>query len=171
MSAIVEHRSRLFAFVFSIVRDFHKAEDVLQDTCLTICAKAELFEPGTDFLAWARSIAAREIKGLWKNRRYTDRSIPVESIDTVAEVWDEPASADAGGAQDRRQALYECVRALPPRSLSAVASFYERGRSCSEIAEEQRSTATAVRMLLKRARDKLMDCVRRKLGPTAEEYA
>jgi len=48
---------RIKGFVFALLPDFALADDVVQETFLTITRKAHTFELGTDFMKWACSIA------------------------------------------------------------------------------------------------------------------
>ena len=47
----------LFAFVFSMAPNRNDAEELLQETRVVLWEKFDDFAPGTNFLAWAYSIA------------------------------------------------------------------------------------------------------------------
>lgn len=51
----VEHHMRIQGFVFALLPDFALADDVVQETFLTVARKAHKFELGTDFLKWAKT--------------------------------------------------------------------------------------------------------------------
>ncbi|MBN1670949.1 MAG: sigma-70 family RNA polymerase sigma factor [Kiritimatiellae bacterium] len=159
---IMKHRSDLFAFIFSMVRNFHLAEDLLQDTCVIICAKAAQFEPGTNFMAWARAIALREAKNMHKSRKYRHASALTERAEQVARLWEWEDLAD--DMAERREALHHCLRNLRSRALNVFLAFYEKREGCQQIAERLRTTVPAIHMLLKRTREKLYSCVERKLA-------
>lgn len=48
---------------------FSEAEDVLQETFLTVSRTAESFEPGTNFVAWACGIARRKVLDNYRRQR------------------------------------------------------------------------------------------------------
>src|SRR5438876_4957436 len=50
-------QSSLWAYVFSLLPEHVAAQDVLQETNLTLWRKASDFQPGTSFLAWACQVA------------------------------------------------------------------------------------------------------------------
>ena len=50
-------QSSLWAYVFSLLPDHVGAQDVLQQTNLTLWRKAEDFQPGSSFFAWASKAA------------------------------------------------------------------------------------------------------------------
>src|SRR4051794_30712552 len=53
----VQHTAALRGFVHALMPDFARADDIVQETFLTVTKKAGDFEPGTNFLGWACSIA------------------------------------------------------------------------------------------------------------------
>lgn len=55
------HR-RLLGYLVSLIGNRHDAEDVMQRACVTMWRKFEHFERGTDFLAWASTVAFYEAK-------------------------------------------------------------------------------------------------------------
>src|SRR5262245_66469592 len=58
---LMEHRSMLHSFVYALLREPHLTEDILQEVAVVLWSKFSEFRPGTDFGAWARSIAFREV--------------------------------------------------------------------------------------------------------------
>ncbi|MFZ5830814.1 MAG: sigma factor, partial [Planctomycetota bacterium] len=54
---ISRHQSRLRAFVRCLVVRSSDVEDILQDVNAVLWEKADEFQPGTDFWAWAIQIA------------------------------------------------------------------------------------------------------------------
>lgn len=157
---IIKHRSALFAFVFSLTRDLHIAEDVFQDTCRVVCQKAEQFEPGSNFLAWSRAIAFREVKRLSRSKKYSNRAIPTDKIEDFAAIWNDEDEDDYA---ERRSALAECLKMLSKRALKVLVWFYEKQHSCKDIATKHNTTVPAIHMLMKRTREKLKDCIGKKL--------
>jgi RNA polymerase sigma-70 factor (ECF subfamily) len=53
----VRHENSIRAFVRALQPSLADADDVLQETFLTVSRKASTFELGTNFVAWACSIA------------------------------------------------------------------------------------------------------------------
>ena len=49
---LMKHRSNLFAFILSIVRDFNFAEEIIQEVAVVVCDQWADFKPGTNFGAW-----------------------------------------------------------------------------------------------------------------------
>ena len=56
-SLFVQNMMAVRGFVISLMPDFSRVDDVMQETFLTVTAKAETFIEGSNFRSWACSIA------------------------------------------------------------------------------------------------------------------
>src|SRR5215510_4591025 len=66
---LLEHRDSLFGYIYAIVRDFHVAEDLFQESSVAVCQSATDFQLGTSFGAWAREIARRRVLAYFRTSR------------------------------------------------------------------------------------------------------
>ena len=78
----VRHQSAIKAFVLSLVPNFGEAEDMLQETFLTVTQKAADFRQGSNFIAWACAIA--RLKILEAQRRGAVRTFSPEVVESLA---------------------------------------------------------------------------------------
>src|SRR5215210_1323902 len=60
-SLFVQHLPALRGFVLSLISDFSLVDDVVQETFLVVTAKAASFQRGTNFRAWAWTIARYKV--------------------------------------------------------------------------------------------------------------
>ena len=61
---VMEHQRELYAFILSMLPNLTEADDVLQETNMVLWRKREEFEPGTNFGAWARTVARSTLESL-----------------------------------------------------------------------------------------------------------
>ena len=54
---MMKYQRKLFGYILTLVPSRADAEDILQETSLTICEKFSDFESGTNFYSWACQIA------------------------------------------------------------------------------------------------------------------
>jgi RNA polymerase sigma-70 factor (ECF subfamily) len=153
----VRHQGRLRAFVLALWPDFARADDVLQDVFLTVTAKAGEFQVGTDFLAWARTIARFKVYEAW--RKTGHHSLSPDVLDSLV-----AACPDDWAADDRRAALTKCVGELPPKAREIVRLRYHREHSPPEIARILARTVNSVNVALSKARAALRECIDRQLS-------
>lgn len=153
----VKHRSHLFAFILSVVRDFAFAEEILQEVAVVVCDQWEDFTPGTNFGAWAAQIARNKIFNL---NRVSRRELPlspeaIAAIERAAEVESEASGLEA---------VRTCLESVTERVRGILSMRYREGLSGAEIARRTKSTVTAVHMALSRARSALARCVETRLA-------
>jgi RNA polymerase sigma-70 factor (ECF subfamily) len=142
-------------FVRAHVTSADATEDVLQKTALVIWRKFAQYDGRRSFTAWALGIARNEVlherRSMARDRLVLDDDITQRLADRIEE---------RSGEMDRRRVhLNHCLEKLPERARSAVSLFYSQGLSADRIAEQLRSTANAVRILLFRARLSLVQCI------------
>ncbi len=149
----VRHEGAIRAFVRALQPSLADADDVLQETFLTISRKASAFEPGTSFVGWACGIARLKVL---ENLRQKKRAnvLSEEAINALAE--DAPASELIA---ERGMALTRCVEKLAPKSRELLWRRYSSRQDSDEMAAGLGMTSTAVRVALSKARAFLRDCV------------
>ena len=50
---ISAHQSRLYGFLFALVGNREDADELFQETSLTLSRRFDTFQPGSNFYAWA----------------------------------------------------------------------------------------------------------------------
>ena len=63
----------IFSIALSILKDEHLAQDIMQDTYLKMRSSIDSYQSGTNFLAWLRSVLARNF-ALMEYRKRKKRS-------------------------------------------------------------------------------------------------
>ncbi|NDC53786.1 MAG: sigma-70 family RNA polymerase sigma factor [Planctomycetia bacterium] len=155
----VRHQPALRSFAIALTGDFAAAEDVVQETFLTITAKAADFEPGTNFVAWACAIARLKVL---ENRRAVRRFSPAV-VDALADA----IPADELGADlgcERLPQLLACLEELPPKARELVRLRYFLEQGPTVIAESLGRSVAGVNAALQKAREALRICVARRLA-------
>lgn len=77
------NQSKLFTYIFYIVRDEEKANDFFQDTFIKIITKLQdgMYSPSGKFLAWCMRIAHNVIMDEYRNERSSKIVEPTEDND------------------------------------------------------------------------------------------
>ena len=149
----VRHENSIRAFVRALQPSLADADDVLQETFLTVSRKASTFELGTNFVAWACSIARLKVL---ENFRQKKRSNLLSEAAISALAADAPA---AETLTEREDALEKCLGKLAPKARDLLWRRYSRRQSSDEMAEAAGMTSIAVRVALSKARATLRDCI------------
>ncbi len=149
----VRNEGAIRAFVRALQPALADADDVLQETFLTVSRKAADFEPGTNFVAWACGIARLKVL---ENLRQKKRA-NVLSEAAINALADESPASDLTGL--REEALSRCLEKLAPKSRELLWRRYSSRQDSDEMADGLGMTSTAVRVALSKARAFLRDCV------------
>jgi len=149
----VRHENSIRAFIRALQPSLSDADDILQETFLTISRKASSFEIGTNFTAWACSIARLKVL---ENFRQNKRANVLSEKAVIALTEDAPSPE---AFKEREHALEECIAKLPAKLRDLLWRRYSRRQSSTEMAEALGMTSNAVRVALSKARVGLRDCI------------
>jgi len=153
------HSGSIKGFINALLRDRTLVEDVLQETFLTVCAKREAYTAGTNFIAWACTIARYKVlEALRKNAR-TELNLSSAVIEALAaEV----------PTEDQRETtlkhLEACLQKLPQHSRQVIELHYYETCDARQIAGKLSLTLASVYVALSRARTMLRRCVAGKMA-------
>jgi len=162
-----EHHAGLRGFVRSLGVDPLWVDDVAQEAFIVAYNRLDEFDRSRDFGAWLRGIA----RNLVINERRKDARRKRILSDNLTEVLIASSSANDDEPEEmgdyalaRLNALKECVRGLPEKSLRLLKSRYEEEHSAQDIAEEFSMNPPAVRKALERLRTALRECMEERIA-------
>ena len=152
-------QSRLYAYIFTLTGDREQARDVLQETNLVIWRKADEFEPGTNFIAWAFQIARYQVMA-YRQKIARDKLVfDDELLVGMADIFDEDEGFD-----ERQDALGKCIEQITPNHRNLLRIRYTDGVSVKDMSARLNKSANAVAKVLHRTRLALMKCIEQKLS-------
>jgi RNA polymerase sigma-70 factor (ECF subfamily) len=151
------HLGVVRGFIRALVRDRHLADDVLQETFLTVSRKATDFQPGTSFPRWACAVARLKVLEALRRERGNLKYLSDEAIEALTAV-----EQDLPDHDHRAQLLEDCVKELPPSMQRSVELRYVGDHKPAEVARIIGWSAEAVHVALSRARSLLRDCIERR---------
>jgi RNA polymerase sigma-70 factor, ECF subfamily len=156
-----EHYRRLFAYSYSIVRSYPDVEDVLQQASLVLWEKFDDYQSGTDFFAWACTVARFEsLHFLRQQRRYRahfSEAFQLRLADAIADIPTTTVNA-------RVTALEDCVNSLPEAQRELLRRCLAETKAVAVVAQEMGRTPHSIYSSLRNIRNKLLDCVDRSVS-------
>jgi RNA polymerase sigma-70 factor (ECF subfamily) len=154
------HQGELYAYIFSMVRNWADADDLYQTVCLVLWDKFEKFRLGSSFFAWARQTAKNTVRDYLK-RKKSRRYISDEVLDALTDTKIELHSDDT---ELYMAALRRCKEKLSAADGELLELRFVEDLSSAEIADRlQRSQASVCRSLT-RVQRSLMECVQREIA-------
>ncbi|MGB0769080.1 MAG: sigma-70 family RNA polymerase sigma factor [Phycisphaeraceae bacterium] len=152
------------AFVRSIVRNHHDAEDIIQATVAHLLDHYDEYDPARPFVAWAIGIARIRIL------RYRDQNQrkPLLLGEDAMDALSGAMSLEAEDADERLEALEHCIGRLTDKHRDVLAKRYRQQLSRKDIADSLGIRENSVSVMLRRVRSVLEDCVTQRMGgPTS----
>lgn len=165
--AIVErYQMRLLNFVYRIVGDRERAEDLVQEAFIRVHRHLARFDRSKKFSTWVYTIASNLAKNELRNRSrnplvlfssitqgWEDEERPLEFEDPTARPDDEFRRRHV------REAVEKSVAQLPAHHREVFVLRELEGRSYEEIAEITHCNLGTVKSRLNRARNSFADIV------------
>lgn len=159
LALLGENEAQLMGFLCAIAPNYQDAEDLLQQTVLTMWQKFDAFEPGTSFVAWGRQVARYKAMNLMQARRLTP--LDDEVIDLLA-ITHEEQGAETRLA--RRHALAKCLEKLPTADRKLTEAAYDGTQTIKDLAAKVGRSAGGVYNSLARIRATLLLCIQTTLA-------
>lgn len=158
------HERWLATYIYSLLPGAADADDILQECKVVMWKQFGRFEAGTNFRAWARTIALH----LVLNHRRSEQRRPYamlgrEFIEAVA------AEIDRRSDELDRQSevLKQCLQKLPEAHRAIIVWRYYEDCDIAAIAVKSGRTEEAVYRLLSRIRQVLSECIERNSAGSA----
>ena len=152
---LTTHKRQLFGLIFALVHSVADAEDVFQQTCLVMWEKFDQFEPETDFVAWAGSIARFKAIDMLRARKRQR----VQFSPTLLEQLAEQSQSRPEHYEARAEALEGCKEKLSSRDRQTLQACYEQGTTIKQAAAKLKRPVGSVYDSLSRIRRALLACI------------
>jgi len=158
---LLEERLSLTAYVLTIVRSFHLAEDIFQDTCVKALLHAEPFETRAQLMKWARVVCRNRAIDVIRSRDGKYRGLSDEVLDSLLEVWSDD---EADELAETRDVLADCLEELTSNNRKILQLRYFEGRSGLDVAKILGRKPATVYQALARIHSLLERCIQMRLA-------
>ena len=154
---ITQHQVSLRAYIISLMPGLEGASDVLQETNLILWEKRDSFKVGTNFTAWAFSIARYETKNHKRKlqRKQATLCLDEDLTDELAEF----CQLSPDETEMRLCALQNCLTKLKGNELLLIKHRYASDTTLKDYAEGLNRPVGSLRVTLHRIRAGLRKCI------------
>ena len=155
---VEKYQKQVHAIVWRTIKDFHIAEDIVQETFLKAHQKLGTLKDPKRFSAWINAIATRHCLAWFRENRL-DTKVS-ENMDITTRRSD-PYSRYISGeqakaaAQELREIVKKWLLKLQESERTVVTLHYFDGLSCEQIAAFLGVTTNTIKSRLNRARQRL----------------
>jgi RNA polymerase sigma-70 factor, ECF subfamily len=157
---LMANQRRVFSYILTLTPNVADAEDIWQETSVVLWHKFGEYRPGTDFTAWAYSIAYNTVRTF----RAKQRRCRVRFDDQLlAQVSDEfqVMREELDLAQ---LILRQCADELRPADRDLLKRRYENKMTIKVLAASVGRPVEGLYKAMRRIHDALYDCVQRRLS-------
>jgi RNA polymerase sigma-70 factor, ECF subfamily len=160
-ATLFSERLSITAFLATVTRNYHLAEDVYQDVCVKAIGRDELFESKSHLLNWIRLAGRNRAIDLLRARDGQYEGLSEKILESLSAIWNDRLQSQG---HDRRSALERCFERLTENNRQLVRMRYFEGRSGAEVAEILGRKLETVYQALARIHKSLGECVLNELA-------
>jgi len=165
LQLIVEHKSRIFGYILTLVPNRASAEDLLQEVILVMWEKFGQFEPGTNFWSWSCKIAYYKVL---KYRTSHSNSLVLfsdEVFSSLAEHYEQPTCiSDKDQDNDKVGALETCLKRLSKRDSQIIQFRYLEKLPITTMAKNFGWSSSMMYKLMAKIHYVLKECIEKKIN-------
>jgi RNA polymerase sigma-70 factor, ECF subfamily len=157
---IARYQSELYCYILAVVRNWEDTDDLLQSVYMVLWRKFESFQPGSNFLYWARRTAKIEVSNFLRRKRlpsYATDELLDAMVETDIEVQGE-------GRESYLAALRRCREKLSPVDQELIEFYYVDDLGSRQIAQRLHRSQSSVCNSLNRIRSWLFACIQMELA-------
>ena len=136
----------------SITKDSEKAHDFTHDIFIRMFARLDRFEERSTFSTWLYSISYNYCIDQIRASKRLETTALADTLDYQSPVGDE-----AERMEYNMQQLAQAMNSIPAHEAQLLRLKYQEGLDVQQIADKLNLKDSAVKMRLKRARDRVRD--------------
>jgi RNA polymerase sigma-70 factor (ECF subfamily) len=155
-----QHARAVYGHIHSLVPCQGDADDVFQETSITLWQKFDQYRPDTDFRAWASRIAYYNVLKLRERQVRSPRLFSPQFIELISD--ETIVMSDTLDA--RTDALVQCRDKLNQRDRNLLDRFHREGATANDVARQVGRNARYVYRAIQRIHGVLFDCIRQAIS-------
>ena len=156
LDLLMHNQMRIYAYVLSLVRNYHDADDIMQNTVQTMYQKYEESLPVNNFVAWGIQIAHFKILDYRKRKVNSHIAYDNQLFEKLVLV----AEQEIQNADDRLEKLAKCLKRLSPRARKLIELRYYQDLKPRQISSLLGLSILNVYKSMSRIHGTLLECVK-----------
>lgn len=147
---------KVFNKCFSFTKKQEEAFDLAQEALMKAFANIHSFKGESSFSTWLYTITHRHcLAAVKKNGRFQFHPLEENSIGEDEKNDHTPASEENSDKVEQELIMYSLINALPEKERNLLHMKYLQGESIESLQNQLNLSGSAVKMRLKRTREKL----------------
>lgn len=160
-----EHADMLMVYLRSAVRDSCAADDLFQETLLVAWRNLDRFDRSRPFGPWLRGIAGRLVLAHYRKGARGPLLCDQAALEQLDRRVSGLESLRGDTLDEKLEGLRKCLELLPEPYQQAIRLRYLEELRGERLAQRLAVSLENMKKRLQRAREKLLDCLERRLAP------
>ena len=154
---VLRYKDAIFNFIYHFVADYHRAQDISQETFLRVLRNVDRYKSRNSFKTWLYKIAVNLCKNELRDRsRHRTLSLDDPAMDIESLSGDHYITPDrAYEREELRRLVKDAVGSLPEDQRMAIIMREYQDLSYEEIASALNCSLGAVKSKIYRARQNI----------------
>ena len=155
---MTENYGKIYGYIIRLLPCYDVAADLMQETTSAMWEQRNDFTPGTDFVAWGRSIAYYKILD-YRHKKQRDQKVIFD--EEILRLIQESVPAKESLGNPYLQRLRKCLAKLQASDLDLIRLRYWKSVRAADIAKRLNTSLRTVYYSLSRIQGLLLTCVER----------
>ncbi|MDB6035764.1 MAG: hypothetical protein JWM16_6102 [Verrucomicrobiales bacterium] len=155
LSLFLRSEREIFRYVAALVPNVADAEDIVQQTALSLWEKFDTYDANQPFTPWACRFALNKTRQ-WLERRQRWQALLENGLGEELTRRREDLRPEL---ENRLRHLEGCLNKLPEQQRSIIEGYYYRRESIEKLAADSGRTVAAAYKTVQRIRQALQSCI------------
>ncbi len=159
MQLFLKSQRRIYGYVMAKIASPVDADDIVQETASLLWQKFDDYTPGTDFTAWAISVARFKILRYLRDKK----NYRMKFSDKTMEIIEQLEAMEAGDEDIRIESLKKCLQKLNPDEKKILELRYEDGATLKVLSGRVGININTLYNRISKIHVVLLNCVKKSM--------
>jgi RNA polymerase sigma-70 factor (ECF subfamily) len=145
----------IYRYIVALVPDRVNAEDVFQETCLTLLRRWQDYDQSRPIMPWVCGIALNHVRAFYKRSRRHEAFLSEAAIASVSEAQHRLSARTDWRLEDLR----DCLHKLTAAQRALLRKCYQRRGAIKALAEANQLDPNVLYKQLEKLRRTLFECI------------
>ena len=159
MGLALSSQKELYVYILSLILSASDADDILQDVLALMWTKFDEFRPGTDFVAWGKTIARYKVMNFLRKTKASKLHYNSDVLEMI-----ESKSSQTQNLADHKKAMQGCLKKLSENYMGVLRMRYIHDMTFKQMSLKLGVSKQSVHRTVSRIHALLVKCINQVLS-------